>query len=476
MKIWGRKDEVSFAEEVIGRFFQPLKGVKISLMIIASFGLLLLFLSLGLNLYPHLPNGFPASLFLSLLIFLGGLTSAVILYAIDKAKIGHWFVITNKGIRKGRKYLLWEKIRTISYLSLNLVGKRPLYGVYRLPPGVYLSAIPPQEVREMVSKSSSVRGPRKGILSNCLVIPFDTEDLPKLIGLVFKFAPSVIYDAESFLVSQLREGESFIVDPSDLFQACIYKGESALPWLRDFSLGIGYLLKLDFQKAERYFERAQEYEEIRVRPYLVVSLFLQGKYKECISILENAPSALNDGEWMILLSSLARLGEWEKLEQKLERVGDDTSKFFHLGVLCANGKWKELMSEVETMGRKEDPSLNLCYKCAEQLLGGPPASISQVALVSEKSSNRYYFYFLLVMLLSVVFSFLKGLARGFGILLIMFSSLIEWLLGKPMREEAYTLWSLLVQRKLASPFWCTFAFLATTGKEGKSSKKRKLPL
>jgi len=470
MRIPGRKEKTE--EEVIGRFFQPQDSEKTALMLLVSLGLALLFLIGGLYLYFHLPYGFPPSLFIFLLVFLAGLSSAVGLHILNKAKIGNWFIVSKGGIRRGKRFMPWEKIKTIVYLMGQSAGSG-LDSVpsYKIPNGIYLSAISPQDLREQLSdRKYQLPALFKMIKANIFVVPLDVEDLPQLVRFILEFAPSALRDMESFLISQLAYEDSFLADPSDLFQTQIYEGQSVIPALHNFFTGIKYLLQLKLKEAEQHLKEAYEEGEVQARPYLSLALFLQGKYEECVSRLKNVSLPLNKGEQLILLSSLLKLGKWGDVEQTLKGA-EDEGEFYYLGVLCALGKWKELISLGEKISRRSDDiALNLCLNCAEKL--SSQRAVSLVSLsppTSPKVSWKYYLLSTLGFLSLIAFSLFEGWIKGAGIgsIFIIVAILLESLQRNYMLKEAYAPWAFFLQQKLASPFWCSLAFLSSIKEQRK---------
>lgn len=476
MWVIGRKGDKSLVEKepIIGQFFQPMEKLKLAIMLIILVGIIVFFLFLWTYLYSILPRDFPESLFVFLFVFLCGLSATFALYYIDKAKIGKWFIVTQTVIRQNRKYIPWENIKAISYLRIGAENGISSHISRRITTGIYLLTISPWQIREMVDNGKksiqSLYNLSKEIIKNSLVIPLKVENLPQLIDYVFEFAHYTSYDIESFLLSQLKEGNSLLASSSDLFQARIYDGRSAFASLHSFYTGINHLLKLELSPAQQNLEKSLEEGEHRARPYLAFALFLQGKYRECVSLLEGNNPPPNRGEVLILLSSLAKLGKWEELQKWLNDYCDNYSEPFRLGVLCAFKKYDELISIAKKRLReKYEPSLELCLKCADELRSRVFQPVPAEIESSKEAKWRKYLYTFLLLIGYLVFSFFHGWAKGLGALLYLFVWSYDVWLRRYMEMEAYVQFVLFLRKTISIPFWCSFRFIPETYAEKKSS-------
>ncbi|MBC7327496.1 hypothetical protein H5T87_05205 [bacterium] len=459
-----------YYENIVSRFFVPREGDKIALIIIAVLIIFIISILLGIYLFFRLPPNFPLSLLILILLLFAGLSSLAVALLIDKLKIGSWLLLTENEIRLGNKRMPWKNVKQIIYHP-NPPSAVSAFTPNYLPRGVYLLTFSPLEFREKIKELSDK--PLRVfafIRSNSFLIPFEVEKLPELLNQIFRFVPSVIFDVETLLISQLSRGESLIGNSSELFQAEIYNGKSSVPSLHNFYQGIRLLLNLSLPLSEKHLKKAYDEGEPRARPYLALSLFLQQKYEQCLSILGINSYPLNRGEKIILLASMVNTGKWNEILGKTTSQHMDVfESSFKLGALCFLQWWDELISEGEKIGHNNlKPALEVCLECARNLrLKAIPTSSYQTSFYKTTftSTLRYYIMTLLGILGAMATSFIKGWFKGIGYLIaFILMMLLEWLFGKYSLKEYYAQWSSYLQKKLASPFWCSLLYLSQTTK------------
>jgi hypothetical protein len=444
-------------EEIIASFYQPREGDKIALLIAAFIltGLLIILILLfSMDILIRLFS--PPILILLIIFFFGG----IIYFAfdfIDKAKIGYNLLLTNKGIRYRNSFIAYEKIKGIYYWPLQ---RGSLAIARRLSQGFAVVSLSPENLRKFLGeKKYDLKVLEKMIKNNFFFIPPDVESLPELLKMLSRYIPQAELDLETLLFIDLGEGGYLLANSSDLFQAQIYDGKSSLPALHNFFLGLRDLLRFNLASAYQKLSKAFSYGELRARPYLALTQYLLQKYEECVSLLTNASPALNEGERLILASSLTKQGKWDVVREIIEEIPREFSERFQLGYLCAIGNWKRLIEMGEK--QKDGASLNLCLNCARKLLAkGTIKPLMERTPSPPKVGLRYYLGYILTIIGAAALAFLKSWHKSISILLYFIAMfLFELLPKKYMMKELLSYLTYQLKLKFASPYWCSSAYL-----------------
>ncbi|MGB9877487.1 MAG: hypothetical protein ACPLPS_06940 [bacterium] len=456
-------------EEIIASFFQPYEGDKIALTIAVVLLLVFCIIAIIYSLTAT-PNPSSIPFFILALLFLP-LLALLAFVVMGRLTIGINIHLTRKGIIYKKQFIPYETIQGIFHWA-------PTSDLFYIPrqlhKGFFLLTTPPQDLRAILKKEKLKFAELLPLIKkNCLFIPPDVINLPKLLKTLSSLVPSAGLDIESLLIAELAEGGSLLTDPYDIFQAKLYAEKSHLSSHHNFYEGLKDLLRLNFKGALKKLKKAYQEGETRARPYLALIYFLQQQYNECVSLLANPSVKLNRGERLILLASLARQNKWEEVNKMIDEDKESYEEFFRLGCLCAEGGWDELLELGEKM-KSKNIYLSLCLNCARELLAKRPwMDLKPSPPQPFQPSWRHQALWFLSILLASALYFLKSWGKWIGILLyLLLMYAIELLPRKYLEKEVMERLLYFFLAKFASPFWCSYVYLWSALTKYKDSERK----